>query len=205
MPRTPVEEMLCNVWAGVLRLDRVGLEDDFFELGGHSLLAMQLIPRVREILGMKLPVSAFLDRRTISGLLKWVQESQKKNSAQGITEPPALTALGAQLHAPLSFAQQRLWFMDQLEPGSAAYNVPGAIRMNGVLDKRALQLSLDEIVKRHQILRTRFVIEHGSPIQKVGSENSVAITRLDLDGLAAAELERKVEQLGREEAQRPFD
>ena len=144
-PRTPVEEVLAGTWAEVLHLERVGVEENFFELGGHSLLATRVVSRVRQAFGVELPLRALFEVPTVAGLAGRV-EALLQAGGEGTQAPPlaALPRDGAAL--PLSFAQQRLWFIDQLEPGSAAYNMPYALRLWGRFDPAVLKWSLREIV-----------------------------------------------------------
>ncbi|MCA1614465.1 MAG: amino acid adenylation domain-containing protein, partial [Acidobacteria bacterium] len=132
-PRTPVEEVLCGIWAEVLGVERVGVEDDFFELGGHSLLATQVVSRLREALRVEVPLRALFESPRVSRLAPRVEELARAGMP-GTTPPPLTRSVGAGEAAPLSFAQQRLWFLDQLEPHSAAYNIPAAVRLRGRLD-----------------------------------------------------------------------
>ncbi|HLL47433.1 MAG TPA: amino acid adenylation domain-containing protein, partial [Longimicrobiaceae bacterium] len=159
-PRTPVEEVLAGIWADVLRLEGVGVEESFVRLGGHSLLAMRVVSRVRELFGVELPLRALVEGRTVAELAVRVEEMRR---AELPTLPPVVPAerTGA---LPLSFAQERLWFLDRLEPGSATYNIPVARRLGGALDEPALERALGEIVRRHESLRTVFTEVDGSPV-----------------------------------------
>ncbi|HST57598.1 MAG TPA: amino acid adenylation domain-containing protein, partial [Longimicrobium sp.] len=141
-PRTPVEEVLAGVWAEVLRLERVGVEESFFELGGHSLLGTRVVSRVRGLFGVELPLRALFEGPTVAELAVRVEEMRR---AELPALPPVVPVDRTQ-PLPLSFAQERLWFIDRLEPGSAAYNVPAALRLRGALDEAALERSLGEIV-----------------------------------------------------------
>ena len=152
-PRTPTEELLCGVWAEVLKIERVGINDNFFDLGGHSLLAMKVASQVRRALGLEVPLRMLFESKTVTVMAQSLDQLKAvdgEREVQGIERAPR----GGPL--PLSFGQLRLWFLDRLEPGSAAYNVPNAVRLNGRLDVEALERSLNEIVRRHEVLRTRF-------------------------------------------------
>jgi acyl carrier protein len=152
-PRTPAEEVVAAIWADVLALDRVGPEDDFFALGGHSLIATRVISRVRDAFGIDLPLRTLFEEPTVTGFAAVVEQA-----ARGAASPPAppITRVPRTTDLPLSFAQQRLWFLAQFEPLSPVYNVPTALRLSGDLDRAVLAASLGEIVARHEALRTTF-------------------------------------------------
>jgi amino acid adenylation domain-containing protein len=149
-PRTATEEVLAGIWASVLGVERVGVEDGFFELGGHSLLAMQVAARVRQALGMEVPLRAIFEAPTMRGLAGRVDSLRNAGTSQA----PPLERVPREGPLPLSFAQQRLWLTDRIEPGSSAYNMPAALRLRGPLDAAALRASLDVLVRRHETLRT---------------------------------------------------
>ncbi|MFJ1552022.1 amino acid adenylation domain-containing protein, partial [Streptomyces sp. NPDC088246] len=149
-PSSVSEELLAGIWSQVLGVDRVGATDSFFDLGGHSLLAAQVISRVREAFGAEVALSALFDRPTVRGLAAAIEASA------GDVAPPVVVVDRAQ-PLPLSFAQQRLWFLDQLEPGSTEYNMSTRLRLTGDVDLVALGAALDAIVTRHEVLRTRLV------------------------------------------------
>ncbi|MFF7566720.1 amino acid adenylation domain-containing protein, partial [Streptomyces pseudovenezuelae] len=152
-PRTETERVLTEVWAQVLGMERVGAEDNFFDLGGHSLLATQVISRIREVFGAEIPLSALFDRPTVRELASAVDGSTTDTSV------PSVTAVDRDQALPLSFAQQRLWFLDQLEPGSTEYNLSTSLRWPGDLDLPALHKALTTVVARHEVLRTRLVAD----------------------------------------------
>ncbi|HEU4556446.1 MAG TPA: amino acid adenylation domain-containing protein, partial [Longimicrobium sp.] len=159
-PRTPAEEVLAGIWAEVLRLDRVGVEESFFDLGGHSLLATRVVSRVRELFAVELPLRALFECPTVAELAARVEEMRRA----GLPMLPPVVRAGRTGALPLSFAQERLWFIDRLEPGSAVYNLPVARRLGGALDVAALERALGEIVRRHEALRTVFTEVDGSPV-----------------------------------------
>ncbi|MEV1177007.1 amino acid adenylation domain-containing protein, partial [Nonomuraea sp. NPDC049784] len=196
-PRTPTEEMLAGIWAQVLGLDRVGVLDEFFELGGHSLLATQVMSRVRAAFGAELPLATLFDHPTVAGLAAAVDGSA------GRTRVPPIVPVGRDRLLPLSFAQQRLWFLAQLEPDSLEYNLPIALRLAGALDLSALGAALDAIVERHEVLRTRLVTVDGVPHQVVGPASEVKVEVVDLSGDPDAL--GRAEQLAAADAAAPFD
>jgi amino acid adenylation domain-containing protein len=201
-PRNPVEEMLAEIWAEVLRVERIGIHDNFFDLGGHSLLATQVVSRMRGALQLEIPLRALFETPTVAGLAERIGEIHQKE--QGVQTLPILP-VSRDKDLPLSFAQQRLWFLDQLEPGSTVYNVPGAVRMRGPLDVAALEQSLNEIVRRHEALRTTFSMLEGEPVQVISSSLRVSLPVLDITDCRETERGEQARQLAREEARRPFD
>jgi len=203
-PRTPTEEMLCAVFAQVLGVEQVGVEESFFELGGHSLLATQVISRVREAFGVELALREFFKRPTVEGLAAAVDEALRAGTG-GSAAPPLTQVERNGGGLPLSFAQQRLWFLDQLEPGNASYNIPLAVKLTGTLNVGALSRTLDEIVRRHEVLRTSFRAEEGRPVQIISEARGARLAVVELDGLTAEERERAARRLASEEARRPFD
>ncbi|HEX2093814.1 MAG TPA: condensation domain-containing protein, partial [Longimicrobiaceae bacterium] len=183
----------------LLQVERVGVEDDFFALGGHSLLATQVISRVRDAFGVELPLRALFEEPTVAGLARRIEALL----GDGVGAAPPIERVGREGPLPLSFAQQRLWVVDRLEPGSAAYNMPGALRLRGGLDVAALRGSLDGLVRRHEALRTVFVEQDGAPVQVIHTAAPMALPVVDLRGVPEAEQEAG--RLCAEEAVRPFD
>ncbi|MBV9775387.1 MAG: amino acid adenylation domain-containing protein, partial [Gemmatimonadetes bacterium] len=203
-PRTRTEAALAEIFAGILRRGRVGVHGDFFALGGHSLLATRVISRVREELGVELPLRALFEAPTVAGLAGRVDTELALTA--GTRRAPEIRPVprdGSPL--PLSFAQQRLWFVEQLEPGNVAYSMPFPLRLRGALDVRALERTLTELVRRHESLRTTFAVADGEPAQVVAPPRPVALATVDLSALPAEERERAVLRLAAEEAMRPFD
>jgi amino acid adenylation domain-containing protein len=200
-PRTPVEEVLAESWAEVLRLERVGVTESFFELGGHSLLATRVVSRVRELFGVELPLRALFESPTVAQLSKAVEDGRRR----GVPVVPPVVPTERTGALPLSFAQERLWFIDRLEPGSAVYNIPRAWRLEGALDQAALERALGEIVRRHEALRTVFAEADGAPVQVIAPFGGFALPVEDLSGWSEADREAAVRRRAGEEATRPFD
>ncbi|MEH2136766.1 amino acid adenylation domain-containing protein [Nostoc sp.] len=201
-PRTPVEEILALIWQQVLKVELVGRHDNFFELGGHSLLATQLISRVRNSLKIELPLRSLFAAPTIAQLAPSIQQLQQQNLE--LAAPPILPRTG-NTELILSFAQQRLWFLDQFEPNSASYNIPVGLRLVGTTNVVALQQSLIEIVHRHEALRTNFVTVDGQASQIIQTKTNWTVTVVDLQHLSTIEQEIAALKLVQQQAIEPFD
>ncbi|HET7231442.1 MAG TPA: amino acid adenylation domain-containing protein, partial [Longimicrobium sp.] len=201
-PRTPVEEVLAGIWAEVLRLERVGVEESFFELGGHSLLATRVVSRVSAVFGVELPLRALFEGPTVAELAKAVEHERRREVP---VLPPVVPVPRDGSPLPLSFAQERLWFIDRLEPESATYTIPAALRLTGALDERALERSLGEIVRRHESLRTTFGEVDGAPVQVIAPFAGFALPIDDLSGLSPEARETEVRRRARDDAGRPFN
>jgi amino acid adenylation domain-containing protein len=201
-PRNATEELLAGIWCEVLGVERVGIQDNFFELGGHSLLATQVISRVRESFEIELPLRALFETPSVEGIAVSV-EAALKDDDRLLSSPVRPVARTGSL--PLSFAQQRLWFVNQLEPESAAYNVIGAMRLRGTLNVAALERCVNEITRRHEVLRTSFDDAEGVPTLVVAPELKLPLPVTDISHLPAAERETEARRLSNAEAQRPFD
>ncbi|HEY4054832.1 MAG TPA: condensation domain-containing protein, partial [Terriglobales bacterium] len=200
-PRNAVEEMLAGIWAQVLRVERPGINDNFFALGGHSLLAVQVVARVRETLNVEMPLRAMFDAPTIGEFAKLV-EAARTSSGLAI---PVLRAAERKDQIPLSYAQQRLWFIDQLEPGNSLYNISAMYRMWGPLDLDALEKTINEIVRRHESLRTTFRSEDGQPVQVIVPRLRMQIPVSVRGGLSEEDRELEIRSFAREQALQPFD
>ncbi|HQA67127.1 MAG TPA: amino acid adenylation domain-containing protein [Aggregatilineales bacterium] len=200
-PRTPTEEVLAGLFAAVLRVERVGATSDFFALGGHSLLATQLVSRVREAFNVDLPLRTLFQHSTVERLAKEIEQLQR--AAVGPDAPP-IERIPREGNLPLSFAQQRLWFLDQFEPESPAYNVPVAVRLEGAVDAELLERCLNEIVQRHESLRTIFPTINGRPGQVIAPKLTLPLRVVSLAHLPEAEREKEARRLAEQEAQRPF-
>ncbi|GHG84274.1 non-ribosomal peptide synthetase [Comamonas sp. JC664] len=202
-PRNGTEELIASIWVDVLRTNHAGIHDHFFDLGGHSLLATRVVSRIREAFGVELPIAALFEAPTIATLAERVQALQ----AQQAGEPPAppLRAFPRDGELPLSFAQQRLWFLYQMEPDSPFYNMPAVIRLTGVLNVDAVQRCLEALIHRHESLRTTFRMNGQTPVQVIQSPSTPKVDIADLRSLAPELREAEARRLSDEEARRPFD
>jgi amino acid adenylation domain-containing protein len=201
-PRTPIEEILTGIWAEVLKVDRVGVHDNFFDLGGHSLLATQLMSRVRTAFELEVSLRSLFDGPTVGDLAQRIEATLRSGNKQEVS-PISARATGDQL--PLSFAQQRLWFIEQLQPESSTYHICAALRMAGQLNSRALELSLAEILRRHEVLRTSFITVDGEPVQVIAPHSAFALHTIDLATTPVAERDAELQRLMKEEALKPFN
>ncbi len=202
-PRNAAEEIVASLWADVLRLEQVGVTDDFFELGGHSLSATQVVSRVRQAFQVELPLRALFEAPTVAALAQTIDKTQR--SERGIVAPP-IVPVPRQQPLPLSFAQQRLWFLDQLEPNNPLYNVPRALRLTGALSVPALEEAINGVVQRHEVLRTTYSLVDDHPVQVINSRVSIKMPILDLSTLPAGVIrEKEARRIADEEAQKPFN
>jgi amino acid adenylation domain-containing protein/non-ribosomal peptide synthase protein (TIGR01720 family) len=221
LPRTPLEGVLASIWRDVLGLEEVGVHDNFFELGGHSLLAMQLLSRLRRVLKVDLPLRDLMSTATIAEVarlltareaalgqverLDYLAESLDEAGA-GHLRAGVIPPRQADEELPLSFAQQRLWFLSQLQPEVALYNCPAAVRLKGRLNAEALVRALSEIIRRHEILRTNFpATENGNPVQRILQARPLIPQVVDLRTFPTSEREDEARRLLVEEARKPFD
>ncbi|MEU0032356.1 amino acid adenylation domain-containing protein, partial [Streptomyces sp. NPDC006335] len=178
-PSSPAEELVAGIWAQVLGVDRVGAGDDFFQLGGHSLLATQVMSRVRAVFGAEVPLAALFDHPTVRGLAEVIE-----GTARGLVVPP-VTVVSRDRPLPLSFAQQRLWFLDRLEPGSAEYVVCLSIPWAAHVDVAVLGEALNAVVARHEVLRTRLVAgPDGVAYQVIDPPGTVPLPVADVSDVA---------------------
>lgn len=198
---TPLEEMLAGIWTQILGLEQVGIHDNFFELGGHSLLATQAISQVRQTFQVEIPLRRLFEAPTVAELAKQIEMAMQAKSELKLP----IEQISREGNLPLSFAQQRLWFLYQLDPGSTAYNGSTAVRLQGLLDRRALEQSINEVVRRHETLRTCFAVVEGRAVQKIADALTVSLPLVDLQDLPQTEREAEVLRLGRVDTQQPFD
>jgi len=201
--RTPTEELVGGLWAKTLGMEQVGIYENFFDLGGHSLLATQVISRLREAFQVEIPLRAIFETPNVASLSKSIEAAQKESL--GFQAPPILP-IPRNRNLPLSFAQQRLWFLDQLKAGNPSFNVPVALRLTGKLNVSALERTQCEVIRRHESLRTTFSETDGEPAQIIHPAKPVALEIVDLSGFGDAdERENEARRLATEEARRSFD
>jgi amino acid adenylation domain-containing protein/non-ribosomal peptide synthase protein (TIGR01720 family) len=201
-PRTPIEEMLASIWANILRVEEVGIHDNFFTLGGHSLLAAQIIARMRVSLGVELSFSRLLEFPTIASLAHIVEEARQQE-----VRPQALPLQPMKRNQtiPLSFSQEQLWFLQQLAAEESVYNEPCTIRLKGAINVDALEKALNEIIKRHESLRTRFLTVDGQPVQVIDPPDTFNLAVVDLREFPQEQREAEALRLATIDAKQPFD
>ncbi|HYH44362.1 MAG TPA: amino acid adenylation domain-containing protein, partial [Thermoanaerobaculia bacterium] len=188
-PRNEIEQTLAGIWQEMLGIDRVGVLDSFFELGGHSLMATQLVSRIRDRLGAEVALDAFFAAPTIADLAPQL-------GTVGTAPIPKAPRDG---DLPLSFGQQRLWFLHQLDPASTGFNMPLAVRFEGPLSPAALERAVTEIIRRHETLRTTFTLSGGQPVQAIWPPRPFNLPVVDVQGM------EEVRRLLLTEVREPFD
>ena len=199
-PRTQVEAALAELWRELLKVERVGVEDNFFELGGHSLLATQLIFRVRKAFKTEVSLFALFESPTVAALAVHVEAGLA--GSRGTFEPAAEAEKSGVVLSP---AQERVWFLEQLQPNSFAFNLPAAYRVTGALDAGALARSAGEVVRRHEVLRAGFRAVEGQAEQFVAPAGEFAVNVIDLCEVPEGEREAEARRVAAEESRRPFD
>src|SRR5215469_15297604 len=202
LARTPTEEVLSAIWSDVMKLSPIDVDRNFFELGGHSLLATQVVARIREVFQVEVPLRALFESPTIAGLAEKISALQ--GAAHGFEAPP-LKPVRRNQALPLSFAQQRLWFLDKLEPNNPLYNVPQVMRLKGALDSAALERALNQVIARHESLRTTFPTVDGSSVQQIAQSLRLALNQTDLTTLPEAVRETEARRLALAEISQPFN
>ncbi|MBW4569114.1 MAG: amino acid adenylation domain-containing protein [Tolypothrix carrinoi HA7290-LM1] len=201
-PSTPIENLLAGVWAEVLGIDKVGIDNNFFELGGHSLIATRVMSQIRQVFQVELPLRYLFEKPTIAGLAKEIEKAIKVDSG---VEATNIERIARSPELPLSFAQQRLWFLAQLEPDSPFYNIPAAVRLQGQLNVEALQQSFNEIISRHEALRTNFQTREGQAVAVISKEKPLTLSIFDISELPTNQQEAEIKQQAAQDAQQPFD
>ncbi|WP_253895672.1 non-ribosomal peptide synthetase/type I polyketide synthase, partial [Corallococcus exercitus] len=200
---TPFQQRIADLFRDVLRVPQVGVHDDFFALGGHSLLATRLLSRVRSTFQVELPLRGLFEGATVADVTEAV-EAQLLTQTD-LPRVPAIRKVARDGELPLSFAQQRLWLVEQLQPGATPYILLGAVRLEGALDAEALRRALEVLVERHEALRTTFTLKGRDPVQRIHPTPAWTLPLTDLGDVPAADREAAVQRLAREEAGRPFD
>lgn len=193
-----IEEIVTRIWSELLGVDAVGIDDNFFDLGGHSLLATQVVSRVRQMFGAELSLREFFESPTVRCMSRNVAE------ANGSKQEP-LSQVDRKSGLPLSYAQQRLWFLDQMEPENPFYNISLGVRLRGPLNQEALRATFADIIRRHEILRTTFEVGDGSPTQKITDHFEFDLETVDLSGMASEQQRQEEQRILQSAAQRPFD
>ena len=196
-PRTPEEDEVARIWADVLGLDKVGAGDNFFDLGGDSLQAVGVLARIESVLGRELSLHKLFEGPTVAEVAESLRTAAPARA-------PVVHA-NQRCEAPMSWAQQRLWFIDQLEGGSAAYHIALALRLRGELDRNALQKALDALMERHDALRTIFVDANGGPLQKIVVESHFILQWTDLTPQPIEQREAELERWAGKDLASPFD
>jgi amino acid adenylation domain-containing protein len=197
-PSTVAEEKLAAIWSEVLGIEKVGVRDNFFELGGDSILAAQIVNRVRSEMQVELSFLDLWQNPTVAGM---AAETTRK---QGVPAAP-IQRISREGELPLSFAQAQIWFFEQLEPENTAFNRPVALRLTGKLNVAALEQSLNEIVRRHEVLRASFPAVDGVPVQAIAPNLSLSLPVTDISDLPDRERKAEAQRRVTEDAQRPFD
>ena len=201
-PRSECEQALAGIWAEVLELERVGLDDDFFELGGHSLLATRIVSRARQAFGVELPLRSLFEARRLEAFAAWVSQALASGQIDSQGEIPRVDRAG---RVGLSYSQQRMWFLWQLDPHSPAYNVGGMARLRGTLHVECFERALQALIHRHESLRTTFPSEDGRPWQRVAEQSDVVLHWRDVSSEPQAARAACIERLAEEQAHAPFD
>ncbi|HZI17581.1 MAG TPA: amino acid adenylation domain-containing protein, partial [Pyrinomonadaceae bacterium] len=201
-PRTPTEEILCGIWSEILGGARIGVEDNLFERGAHSLLVTQVLSRIRRVFKVEPPLRSFFEHPSVAGIARVVERLQAQ--AEGVAAPP-IVPIPRDGHLPLSFTQERTWFLDQLEPGLTAYNVPGAVYLDGELNVAALERAFGEILRRHEILRTTYTAVDGRPVQVIRPPEPFRLRVIDLEPTPEEGRDAEAMRLAQENARLPFD
>ena len=203
-PKTQTEQMVSETWSTLLTIKQISREDDFFDLGGHSLMATRVISRLRERFKLDLPLSLLFDTPTVKGISHYIDI--KLLESNRLQPPPPIELTDRATPIPLSFAQQRLWFLEQLEGGLSTYTMPGAIQLRGTLDRVSLEKSIKTIIQRHESLRTTFPSVNGTPIQKINPTLNKPLIAIDLDqGLDEKTKQDNLYKIIEESMQKPFD
>lgn len=201
-PHTPLQLHIAAIWREVLGLPRIGLRDDFFALGGHSLLATQIISRTRQACDVELPLRTLFEASELGDFAEQVGLIQ---AAGQRNQQTAIAKVDRSQPVPLSYSQQRMWFLWQMEPDSPAYNVGGMARLRGVLDVGRFEAALQALIMRHETLRTTFPSVDGVACQKVSAQTNVRMDWQDFSALNEPQRQQRLQQLADVEAHTPFN
>ena len=201
-PRSSTEKAIAEILSEILGVERIGIHDDFFALGGHSLLGTQVIARLRSVFEVELPLRTLYEAQTVEELATQVEVARRKRF--DLVQPKLEARAGAE-YLPLSFAQERLWLLEQIEAAGAAYNISATFRLNGQLDVGALERAFAAVVDRHEILRTRFVVKDGAPMQAISASGQFRLEEEDVSDRPAEEREAAARRRAGAIAGMPFD
>ncbi|NJM68702.1 MAG: amino acid adenylation domain-containing protein [Acaryochloris sp. RU_4_1] len=205
-PQTELEQAIAAIWQQLLDTEAIGIHDNFFALGGHSLLATRVISKLRQDLQVEIPLRCLFESPTISGLAQYLEQSLSTQTQADIAASPIPTIPKRHTHnpCPLSFAQDRLYFLAQLEPNSSAYNIPCTLRLRGSLRIEILERCFAEIQHRHEILRTRFTQANQQPVQVIEPSAIAPLAIIELQPLSPTEQEAEIHRIAKEESLKPF-
>jgi amino acid adenylation domain-containing protein len=201
-PRTATEELLAGIWSHLLGVERLSVDGNFFELGGHSLLATQAVSQMRRAFGVEIPLRSLFEAPTVAGLAARIETALAGDTGEPMASVQRVSREG---NLALSYAQQRLWFLQEMEPESAAYNIPRAFRIRGALDVKALEQTLSEIARRHEILRTTFRVVNGQPVQVVAEPQPLGLPVIELGHLPPDERGTEAQRMAADEGRKPFN
>ena len=201
-PRTEIEELVAQTWREVLKIEQIGVHDNFFELGGHSLLATQIVARLRDAFDREVPLSVLFDAPTVSDLSVKVEKLLRDGNAPAL---PPIVPVARDGPLPLSINQEHLWRMNQMMPGTHFFNMPYVYRLSGDLNVSALEKALQEIIRRHEALRTNFAEIDGRPVQVIDEVPDFQLPYLDLRRESTDEVSQKAASIILEEKKGPFD
>jgi acyl carrier protein len=203
-PQSDLEQSLAAIWSEILKVENIGIHDNFFKIGGHSLLATQVISRIRHTYQIDIPLRALFEQPSISSLAQVIEALTNQSSSSLL---PSITSQERPEHIPLSFAQQRLWFIDQLLPENALYNIPLALTLKGSLNVLALEKALNSLIERHESLRTIFMSSEDQAVQVILPELSLHLDEcsIDLSGLSQEKQSSMAQDYAQEEVSRPFN
>ncbi|WYL93613.1 MAG: amino acid adenylation domain-containing protein [Gloeotrichia echinulata IR180] len=201
-PRNLQEETLAQIWSKVFGVEQIGIDDNFFQLGGHSLIATQIVSRIRDVFQVELSFRQLFENPTINDLIKVIIQQQQLQQSSPIAK---ITPIPREGYLPVSFAQERVYFIEQLAPSMTAYQFQESLRIRGNLNIPILEESLSEILRRHEIFRTTFPAVEGKLVQVIHPPKSVKLPIIDLQHLPKSEQETELERLTEIAVQKPFD
>jgi amino acid adenylation domain-containing protein len=204
-PRTETEKALAVIWTELLKVDNVGINDDFFDLGGHSLLAIRAVPRIRDVFGVDITFQILFENPTIAAMANVLNAMKSSGSSANSGKVQRIERRKQSGPAPLSFAQEQLWFMDHLAPGNAVYNVVDVVDFHGAYNAEGMRRTIKELMRRHETLRTAFSFDGGQPMQVIVPDLDLPLVELDLSPLPEAERQREWTRLVHEVGRKPFD